>query len=347
MRDAVVDGGYTGPQGAVVSGIKTYQTVAGALQDAPGDGHKPYVILIKNGRYYEKLTIAKPFITLIGESRDKTILTFDAASGTKKPDGTTYGTSGSASVTVSASNFAAENLTIENGFDYPSNFAKAADDPAKLADPQAVALKTELGSDQAVFKNIKLIGYQDTLFANSGRHYFKNCYITGHVDFVFGAGQAVFDDCDIVSRDRGSTINNGYITAASTPISSPYGFLFVNCRLKKETPAMANSSVTLGRPWHPTTNLPDGTCAADPSAVGSVVFKNCHMDAHISSQGWDAMAGKGKDGKPIWFQPQDARFYEYGSTGPGALKSDTRKVLSDSEAQNYTRAIVLSGWEPT
>jgi pectinesterase len=71
------------------------------------------------------------------------------------------------------------------------------------------------------------------------------------------------------------------------------------------------------------------------------------MGAHISSKGWDAMAGKDKDGKQIWFQPQDARFYECGSTGPGALKSDTRRVLSDSEAQNYTMAKVLNGWEPT
>ena len=263
-----------------------------------------------------------------------------------QPDSTTYGTSGSASVTVSANNFAAENLTIENGFDYPSNFAKAADDPTKLADPQAVALKTDTGSDKALFKNVKFIGYQDTLFANSGKHYFKRCYITGHVDFIFGAGQAVFDDCDIVSRDRGSATNNGYITAASTQIANPYGFLFINCRLKKESPAMADGSVTLGRPWHPTRNLPDGTRSADPNAIGNVVFRNCYMDAHISGKGWDAMAGKDKDGKRIWFQPQDARFYEYGSTGPGALTSDTRRLLSDSEAQNYDVTSTLGGWNP-
>jgi pectinesterase len=345
--DIVVDGGYTGPQGAAESGVKTYRTVAGALQDAPSDSPRPYVILIKNGRYYEKLTIAKPFITLIGENRDNTILTFDVASGTKKPDGTTYGTWSSASVTVSASDFAAENLTIENGFDYPGNLVKAADDPTKLADPQAVALRTKHGSDKAIFKNIKFVGYQDTLFADSGRHYFKNCYIAGHIDFIFGAGQAVFDDCDIVSRDRGSATDNGYITAASTQIYNPYGFLFINCRLTKETPAMADGSVALGRPWHPTTNWSDGTRSADPNAVGCVVFKNCHMEAHISTKGWNPMAGKDKDGNKIWFQPQDARFYEYGSTGPGALGSDTRRVLSDSEARNYTLATVLGGWEPT
>ena len=345
-RDAVVDNCYTGTPGAMVNGVKTFSKVADALEDAPSNSARPYIIFIKNGKYYEKLTIAKPFITLVGESRDKAILTFDIASDTRKPDGTTYGTFGSASVSVIASNFSAENLTVENGFDYPANAAKAENDPTKLANPQAVALKTDAGSDKAVFKNVSFIGYQDTLYINAGRHYFKNCLITGHVDFIFGAGQAVFDDCDIVSRDRGSTSNNGYVTAASTQLASPYGFLFIYSRLKKETLAMADGSVTLGRPWHPTTNLLDGSRAADPNAVGSVVFKNCQMEAHIASKGWDAMSGKDKDGNTIWFQPQDSRFYEYGSTGPGALKGDTRKVLTDSEAQKYTIANVLGGWDP-
>lgn len=344
--DAIVSGSYAGAEGAVVDGAKMYKWVANALEDAPSNVTKPYVIFIKNGRYYEKLTVAKPFIALIGESRDKTTLTFDAASDTKKPDGTTYGTSGSGSITVRAPDFRAENLTIENGFDYPANNAKAADDPTKFANAQAVALKTERGNDRAVIKNVTLVGYQDTLFADSGTHYFTQCTILGHVDFIFGAGQAVFDDCDIISRDRGSTSNNGYVTAASTSATNAFGFLFINCRLKKETPAMADNSVTLGRPWHPTTNFPDGTRAADPNAVASVVFKNCWMDSHIGAKGWDLMTGRDKDGKTITFYPQDSRFFEYGSTGPGAVKSDTRRQLSESDAGKWTIQNVLGGWNP-
>lgn len=344
---AVVDGQYTGTDGAVQENVKTYKTVTAALAEAPADSKEPYVIFIKNGRYYEKLTIDKPMITLIGEDRDKTILTYDHASGTKKPDGnSTYGTSGSASVTVKAADFHAENVTFENGFDYPANQAKMDSDTTKLAAAQAVALKTDAGSNRTFFKNCKFIGYQDTLYPNAGTHYFKQCYISGHVDFIFGAGQAVFDDCDIISRDRKSD-NNGYITAASTLLENEFGFLFLNCRLKKETPEMKKSSVSLGRPWHPTTNLPDGTRAANPNAVGSVVFKNCEMDDHITTKGWEAMSGKDKDGNTIWFTPEkDARFAEYGSTGPGAIVSPTRKVLSDEEAAKYTVANVLGGWEP-
>lgn len=344
--DAVVSGSYSGAEGAAVDGAKMYKWVANAVDDAPANATKPYVIFIKNGRYYEKLTVAKPFITFIGESRDKTILTFDAASDTKKPDGTTYGTSGSGSITVRATDFRAENLTIENGFDYPANAAKATDDPTKFANARAVALKTEKGNDRAVIKNVTLVGFQDTLFIDSGTQYFTQCTILGHVDFIFGAGQAVFDDCDIISRDRGSASNNGYLTAASTSTSNAFGFLFVNCRLKKETPAMADNSVTLGRPWHPTSNLPDGTRAADPNAVGSVVFKNCWMDSHIAAKGWDSMTGRDKDGKTISFYPQDSRFFEYGDTGPGAIKNDARRQLSESDANKWTTQNVLGGWKP-
>lgn len=344
--DALVDHEYRGASGASVQGAPVYGTVAAALDDAPPNSAQPYLILIRNGRYYEKLTIDKPSITIIGEDRERTVLTFDAANGRLKADGTPYGTSGSASVTVRASDFRAENLTIENGFDYPANVARPENDPGRVANAQAVALKTEGNSDRAFFKNVRFVGYQDTLYVDAGRQYFTQCTISGHIDFIFGAGAAVFEDSDIVSRDRNDPQNNGYITAASTPSSRPYGFLFVNCRLKRETPALADGSVALGRPWHPTRDLPDGTRAADPNAAGSVIFKHCWMDGHIATRGWDAMAGRDKTGQTIWFGPADARFYEYASTGPGAHRSGTRRVLTDAEAEEYIVEHVLNGWNP-
>ncbi len=109
---------------------------------------------------------------------------------------------------------------------------------------------------------------------------------------------------------------------------------------------MLDGTVMLGRPWHPTTLWTDGTRSADPDAVGCVVFRECFMEGHISAEGWAPMAGKNKDGEKIWFYPQDARFYEYGSIGPGAVQSASRRVLSDNEAQRYTPPQVLDGWEP-
>jgi pectinesterase len=345
--DAIVDSTYTGAEGASANGLKTFRHIATALNDVPGNSIAPHIILIKRGRYYEKLVLDKSFVTLIGQDRDKTILTFDTASDTKKPDGTTFGTFESASVSVLASNVRIENLTIENGFDYPANAAKASADPTRFANPQAVALKTDKESDCAIFKNLNLLGYQDTLYANAGRSYFHQCYIAGHIDFIFGAGRVVFSDCDIVSRNLGSATDNGFITAASTLISNPYGFLFLDCRLKKEIPSLANNTVALGRPWHPTTPWADGTRSANPNAIGCVVFKNCWMDSHILAKGWERMHGWDKDRHQIWFYPQDARFFEYGSTGPGAISHKARRILSNIESQNYTLENGLAGWNPS
>lgn len=323
---AVVDAAYTGENGAQIDGAATYSTMQGALDAAPAEAAAPHVIFIKNGKYHEKLTIDKPYITLIGESRDGTVLSFDATAGAA-PGGTGYGTSGSASITVKASKFRAENLTIENSFDYPANAAKADNDPTKIEGSQAVALRTDKGSEQSYFENVKFLGYQDTLYVNYGKQYFKDCYIAGVVDFIFGAGQAVFDNCDILFRDRGNG-SGGVITAASTSFLHPYGFLFVNSRLLKENDNVPDDSVALGRPWHP---------GGDPNDIGQVVFLNTYMDGHISAKGWEPMGG---------FKAEDARFFEYGSTGPGAKQSATRRVLSEQDAAQYTITNVLGGWDP-
>jgi pectinesterase len=295
------------------------------------------VILLRNGRYREKLTIDRPYLTLRGESRDRTVLTYDAAADTPTPTGGTYGTRGSYTLRVVAPDVRAENLTIENAFDYPANAAKPDSDRTKMRNPQAVALMTDLGSDRAAFVNVRFLGYQDTLFPNSGRSYFSRCEVWGHVDFIFGAGQAVFEDCDIVSRDRGSATNNGYVTAASTPASRPHGFLFVRRRLRKERPSMAPGSVTLGRPWHP---------FADPAAVGSVAFIECWMDDHIGAKGWDRMSSVDSTGTRVWYEPESARFFEFGTTGPGAVTSPTRRTLSAVAAARYTASLTLDGWQP-
>jgi len=292
---------------------------------------------MKTGRYREKLTIDRPYVTIVGENRDNTVLTYDAAADTPNPGGGTYGTRGSFTLRIVAPDFRAENLTIENAFDYPGNLAKSDSDKTKLKNMQAVALMLDLGSDRATFVNVKLTGYQDTLFPNSGRSYFYKCEVWGHVDFIFGAGQAVFDDCDIVSRDRGSKTTNGYVTAASTDLSHPFGFLFVHSRLKKEKPEMTPNSVTLGRPWHP---------FANPRANGSVAFIDCWMDDHIGERGWDRMSSVDSTGNRIWYEPTSARFFEFGARGPGAVRSPARRVLAEGDAKKYTPSDVLDGWVP-
>lgn len=334
---AIVDAHFTGKDGTRVDGVPTYRTIGAALAQLPINGVGRVVIFVRNGRYREKLTVDRPYVTLRGESRDRTILTYDAAAGTPRPEGGTYGTRGSYTLRIVAPGFHAEHLTIENAFDYPANFAKAADDPTRVRDAQAVALMLDMLSDRAVFDDVRITGYQDTLFPNAGRSYFVHCEIAGNVDFIFGAGVAVFDDCDIISRDRGSATNNGYITAPSTPASQPYGFVFVHSRLKKERPSMAPASVTLGRPWHP---------YGAPGISSSAVFIDCWMDDHIGAKGWDRMSHVDSTGQRIWNEPEDARFFEYGSTGPGGVASPRRRVLSAAQAATYAVDRVLGGWVP-
>jgi pectinesterase len=327
--DAVVDGSFTGHDGDIVNGVKMFGKVQSAVDSAPTGKTVPYVIFIKNGTYREKVTIQKPYVTLLGENEAQTVISYGAAAGMKRAGDSTYGTSGSATVSVFGPHFTAENLTIVNSFDYFANMAKADNDPSKINGSQAVALKTDAFSDHALFKHITVSSYQDSLYANEGTQYYEDCTIKGGVDFIFGAGQAVFNKCDIISIDRKSAMNNGYITAASTNPGYKYGFLIVNSRLLKSDQSMADGTVALGRPWHP-----GGKDTVKPA----VAYINTFMDAHISATGWDSMGG---------FSPQDARFYEFGSTGPGALKSATRRLLSPSEAESYTIRNVLDGWDPT
>ncbi|MDU4660268.1 MAG: pectinesterase family protein, partial [Clostridium butyricum] len=195
--DIIVDKQYSGNEGETVGGIPTYNTISSAIQSINKDNSDEKIIFIKNGIYKEKLTIAVPNITLVGESAAHTVITYDDASGTIKrsEDGgdgvVTYGTSNSSSVTIkeSAENFKAANLTIANSFDEDVN--------AAIANKQAVAMKNE--ADKSVFENCRFIGNQDTLYANKKRQYYHNCFICGDVDFIFGGAQAVFDNCEIKS----------------------------------------------------------------------------------------------------------------------------------------------------
>jgi pectinesterase len=334
---AVVDARFTGADGDSVAGAPTYRTIAAAVAGLPANGAARAVVFVRNGRYREKLTIDRPRVTLLGESREGTVLTFDAAAGTPTPLGGTYGTRGSFTLRVVAPDFRAERLTIENAFDYMANAAKPHGDRTKMRDAQAVALMLDLGSDRASFVDVRILGHQDTLFANSGRAWFHRCEVAGSVDFIFGAGQAVFEECAIVSRDRGSRTNNGYVTAASTNVGAPFGFLFYRSRLTKERPSMAASSVVLGRPWHP---------FGDVNAVGSAVFIECWMDDHIGAKGWDRMSMVDSTGSRVWWEPGGARFFEHRTTGPGAVASERRRVLTAEAAARYTVANVLGGWSP-
>ncbi|MFI9638609.1 pectinesterase family protein [Micromonospora sp. NPDC051925] len=309
-------------------GSGDFTSVQAAVDAVPSGNSSRYTITIRPGTYRELVSIpvGKPYVSFVGSTGDArdVVIVYDNASGTPKPSGGTYGTSGSASVTIDGNDFTARHLTFANDFD------EAAHD---YSAEQAVAVLTR--ADRLVFDDVRFLGNQDTLYHNSanadavGRAYFRDCYVEGDVDFIFGRGTGVFDRCEIRSLSRGSTSNNGYVTAASTMISNPYGLLFAGCTLT--TDSAAAQSVHLGRPWHP---------SGDVNAIGQVVFRDSVLGAHVLDSPWSDMSG---------FSWRDARFSEYRNSGPGSTVTTDRPQLTDAQASTYTPQRYLAGadgWNP-
>lgn len=330
---------------AAVVGNGGYSSVQAALDAAPSHAAQPYPILVKRGRWREKLTLNKPNLHLVGEDRLGTVIDFDAAAGLASPDGAPWGTSRSATLTITAPDCALQNITIENSFDYVGARANPGSSPAGNG-LQAVALAVANSADRTVVSNADLNGWQDTLLVNAGRSLFRNCAIRGAVDYIFGAGTAYFDRCEIITRVRASVSDarQGYIAAPSTLLSRAYGLVFENCRIQK-APGLAVGSIALGRPWRPTTGFADGRYG-NPEAVGQAVFLNCWMDDHIDPQGWDGMAYGAKGGGRAWFKPEDARFFEFESFGPGGRPSQSRRQLTREQATRFALHAVLDEWRP-
>jgi pectinesterase len=231
-------------------GTGNYKTVQEALDKVPTNNKVPFIIHIKNGIYKERLILdtRKNFVTLIGEDKNKTILTYDNHAGLKLHNGDTINTWSSASFFIYADNFTAKNITFQNN--------------AGFAAGQAVALFV-YGTREA-FINCNLIGFQDVLFCNGQgtKQYYENCYIEGTTDFIFGPATAVFKNCEMHSK------KNSHITAASTPHEIPYGFVFFNCKLTADS---GLNKVSLGRPWQP---------------HASVTYIHCEIGNHIIPEGW-------------------------------------------------------------
>ncbi len=231
-------------------GSGNYKTVQDALNTVPANNKKPFTIFIKNGIYKEKLYLdsTKTFVTLIGEDKFNTILTYNDHTGKVSPKGDTINTRTSWSFKIEASNFTAENITFQNDAGFTAG--------------QAVAMESD--GDKAIFDNCRFIGFQDVLFTNSerSRQYYRNCYIEGTTDFIFGAATVWFEQCHIHSK------KNSHVTAASTPKEHAFGYVFNDCVLTGDTTL---NKVSLGRPWRP---------------YASVTYLHCYIDKHIMPQGW-------------------------------------------------------------
>ncbi|WP_408960286.1 pectinesterase family protein [Natrinema sp. 74] len=284
-----------------------YETIQAAIDAIPNWNKSRTVVRIEAGRYEEKLVLpeSKTNVTFVGAGPEKTVLTYDDHADKTDENGEEIGTTGSASVFVNGDGFTARNVTFENDADHVA---------------QAVAVRVD--ADRAVFENCRFLGWQDTLYTYGAdtRQYYRDCDIEGRVDFIFGWATAVFEDCEI--RCVGE---KGYVTAASTPEESDYGYVFVNCAVTGDAPA---DSFYLGRPWRP---------------YAQTAFLHCYLGDHIRPEGWHN-----------WHEPDNeetATYVEYDNSGPGSAPEKrvewADRLTDAAAAEHASLETVFDGWNPT
>jgi len=303
-------------------GTGDYYSVQRALDMAPKTGGA--VLSVSPGVYREVLTVDKPNITIRSANPDasKTIIVNDRSAGQNG------GTLHSATVNVTAADFFAENITIENDFN------KTHEQTSQGS--QALAILVT--GDRAIFHNVRLLGNQDTVYLGTHcgndaqncaatRQYFSDCYVAGNVDFIFGDSKAVFENCEIHSTPHGG----GYITAQSRHYpTQDSGFVIDHCRLTAD-PGVTGT-VFLGRPWRP---------------YATVVYLHTEMDDKIDPAGW-------REWHPGDTHSLETVYYaEFDSTGPGAhhdQRDPHTHFLTPEQAAQYEPKIFLRGsdnWDPT
>ena len=283
-------------------GTGDYRTLTEAMEGIRAFMDYKVTVLVKKGVYKEKVILPSWLenVDFIGENVENTIITYDDHANINK-----MGTFRTYTLKVEGSSITFKNLTIENN-------------AARLG--QAVALHTE--GDRLKFINCRILGNQDTIYtgAKFTRLYFKDCYIDGTTDFIFGPSTALFEDCIIHSK------RNSYVTAASTPKEAKYGYVFKHCKLTAE-PGV--DKVYLGRPWRP---------------YAYTLFIECELGKHIVSAGWHNWGKQSNE--------ETARYMEYKNTGEGANASERvawSKQLTKKEAEAVTVDAIFrtqSNWNP-
>jgi pectinesterase len=282
-----------------------YKTVQEAFNAIPFNNKKPVTVFVKSGVYKEKLHLdsSRKLVTLIGEDKFNTILTYDDHTGKVLPSGETINTRTSSSFLIKADDFTAKDISFQNDAGFTAG--------------QAVAVESD--GDRARFINCRFLGNQDVLFTNNdqSRQYYKDCYIEGTTDFIFGSSTVWFQRCHIHSK------KNSHVTAASTPKEHSFGYVFYDCILTGDSTL---HNVSLGRPWRP---------------YASVTYIHCYIGQHIKSEGWSN-----------WNQTENyktTRYAEYKNYGPGApvaQRISWSKQLTDEEVLKYTLKNIFGNWDP-
>ncbi|MEO6992507.1 MAG: pectinesterase family protein, partial [Lacunisphaera sp.] len=288
-------------------GSGQYTSIQEAISAAPmrtGRDDPRWLIFVKPGTYHERVYVQRERgrIDVVGEDAATTFLTYDLNANLLGSDGKPIGTFRTPTLQIDGDGMIWENLTIANS-----------------AGPVGQALALRVDADRVIFRNCRFLGWQDTILVNRGRQYFANCYIEGHVDFIFGAATAFLDHCHI------HCLGNGYITAASTPEGAAHGFVFADCTID----GAPGVQTYLGRPWR---------------NYAQTVYVRTAMSDVVRAEGWND-----------WNKPEAEKttyYAEFESSGPGAQPTQRvkwAKQIGSGWVAKYTPAAVLGGtdgWDP-
>jgi pectin methylesterase-like acyl-CoA thioesterase len=305
-------------------GSGQFKTVQEAVDFAP-DGNVR--INIKPGEYRNLISISTNGVELrgLGKTPEDVVLVYDNSAGTPGTDGKQLGTGRSGTMMLTGDDFYAENLTIANDFEKRHERSNQGS--------QAVAL--HVTGDREVFRKVRFLGYQDTLYADSklchapgdgstchaARQYYADCYIEGHVDFIFGDAKAVFDRCEIHTMPH---VMDTLTAQSRLRPEEDSGYVFRDCTV---TAAKGSEDILLGRPWR---------------AYSTVVFLNTDFKAPLDPVGW-------KEWNGALATSDYEEFDSHGMAGDVSERIAPSKQLKAADIAKYATKVWLAGadgWDP-
>ncbi|KAK9161849.1 hypothetical protein Syun_008190 [Stephania yunnanensis] len=291
-----------------LDGSGQYKSINAALKAYPKNHKGRFVIYVKAGVYRENVLIEKdlPNIFMYGDGPRKSIITG------KRSNTGGYPTFQTATFAVVAPGFIAKAMGFSN--------------TAGPQGHQAVALRSQ--SDMSAYFNCRMDGYQDTLYAQTHRQFYRNCVISGTVDFIFGDGSTLIQNCLIIVRKPMDSQQNTVTAHGRTDKNEPTGIVIQNCRIVPEQklfPDRLKIPTYLGRPW---------------KKFSRTVIMESTLGDFIQPDGWMPWAGT--------FALDTLYYAEFGNRGPGSgtnrrVKWRGYRVIDRREALQFTADPFIQG----